>query len=240
MRETLNIIPLRLIRHNERANILTAYSLERGRLAFAVPAGSGKSASRLRALLMPMSIVECETEFKPGRDILIMSNVRPAVTLSDIHLSPAKSAIALFLAETLAAVLRDGPPDSPLWHFIADSVITLNLIPARQASNFHLCFLWHLGNILGIAPDTSTHAPGRIFDMVDGIFRTSPPLHSQYLAPADAEAIPILDRLNYRTMHLWQLTRSQRNHILDLILEYFTLHLAPLTGLKSLAVLRAL
>lgn len=240
MRETLNLIPLRLIRHNERTNILTAYSLERGRLAFAVPAGSGKSASRLRALLMPMSLVECETEFRPGREILIMSNVRPTATLSDIHLSPAKSALALFLAETLATVLRDGPPDTHLWHFVADSVIALNLLPTRETANFHLCFLWRLGTILGIAPDASTHAPGRIFDMADGIFRASPPMHSQYLTAADAAALPMLDRLNYRTMHLWQLTRSQRNHILDLILEYYTLHIAPLNGLKSLAVLRAL
>lgn len=240
MRETLNIIPLRLIRHNERTNILTAYSLERGRLAFAVPAGSGKSASRLRALLMPMSLAECETEIRPGRDILIISNVRPTATLSDIHLSPAKSAIALFLAETLASVLRDGPPDAPLWHFIADSVIALNLLPARQTANFHLCFLWRLGSILGIAPDAATYSPGHVFDMADGIFRAMPPMHSRFLPAAEAAALPMLDRLNYRTMHLWQLSRAQRNHILDLILEYFTLHIAPLTSLKSLAVLRAL
>ena len=42
MKETLHLIALRTVRHNERNSILTAYTLERGMMSFLQPAGGGK------------------------------------------------------------------------------------------------------------------------------------------------------------------------------------------------------
>lgn len=95
MKQTLHVVALRTVRHNERHNIFTGYSLESGRVAMAVTAGAGKSASRLRALLMPLSIIECEADMRPGRDIHTMSGVRAVVALHGIHAHPMKSAVAM-------------------------------------------------------------------------------------------------------------------------------------------------
>jgi len=240
VKQTLHLIILRTIRHNERHNILTAFSLESGRVAFAVSAGSGRAASRMRALMMPLSIVECEADIKPGRDIHTMANVRSMTALHGIHSHPVRSSLAMFLAEVLGCILRDGPPDSLLWQFIADGIVNLDRIPPAKLANFHLCFLSRLAAVLGIAPDIGSYSDGMVFDMADGRFRMTPPLHPHFFSAADSRAVPMLGRLTFQTMHLWRLSRDERRRILDGILEYYSIHYATLTGLKSLDILRTL
>ena len=118
MKQKMQFIALRTVRHNDRHSILSAYSAECGRVAFAIPAGAGKEASRRRALLMPMSIVECVADIKPGREVSLMSEPRALAPLMGLRTNPIKSSIALFLAEVLGVVLRDGPPDSTLYKYI--------------------------------------------------------------------------------------------------------------------------
>lgn len=240
MKETLHLIALRTVRHNERHSILTAYTLERGMMAFLQPAGSGKEASRRRALMMPLGLVEGVADLQPGRDIHTLGQTRALVPLQSLRSNPVKSALAMFLAEVVLTVQREAHPDPVVWRFVEQSVVALDALPAAEVANFHLVFLVRLMPLTGIEPDMSTYAPGRVFDMVDGVFRTAAPLHSEYL-PADRAAIlPSLARITYINMHLFRLTRAQRAALLDGLLRYYTLHSAPLSSLRSLDILRTL
>ncbi len=240
MRQTFHLIALRTIRHNERHNILTAYSLEGGRMAFAVNAGSGRSASRMRALLMPLSLVECEAEVRPGRDVHTLMQPRPMVTLHGVYSSPVKSTVAMFLAEVLEIVFRDGPADGPVWNYVAGSITALDGLRGGAVANFHAVFLFGLARALGIAPDTGCYRTGMVFDMVDGVFRSSAPLHRHFLTAEDSAAVVTLSRLNYGNMHLWRMSRDQRRRLLEELLRYFTLHYAAMGNLKSLDVVKTL
>ena len=240
MKETMHIISLRVVKHNERHNIFVGYSLEAGRVAMAVPAGSSRAASRLRALLMPMSVIECEADIRPGREVHTMGNVRAEVSLQSVYSHPVKSAVAMFLAEVLGNVLREGPADAAVWHYVASSVTALELLPAENVANFHLCFLYGLGACLGIAPDASGYESGMVFDMEEGVFRRTAPLHGHFLGPEEAGAVYAVGRLTYSNMHGWRLTREERGRVLDAVLQYYTLHYASLSGLRSVEVLRQL
>lgn len=241
MNQTLHIIALRTIRHSDRHNILTAFSLENGRMAFAVNAGRGPAAARQRALLMPLSVVECEARIQPGREIHSLAHITPMFPLHGLQSHPVKASVALFVAEVLTTLLRDGPPDAPLWKYISGSIAELSAIDAKRVANYHICFLAGLAGMLGIAPDTSDYRKGMIFDMADARFRlTAPTSAKRRLSPSESAAVVTLQRLNYRNMHRWRMTRGERRELLDGILEYFTIHYASLTGLKSLDVVRAL
>ena len=109
-----------------------------------------------------------------------------------------------------------------------------------KLGNFHLCFLYRLGRFIGIEPDVSTYQYGRIFDMVDGVFRVTAPLHSQYLGHQEAAVVALLSRMTFDNMHRFRLSRENRNQMLDVILEYYTIHCASLASLKSIDVLRSL
>lgn len=240
MKQKMQFIALRTVCHNDRHSILSAYSAEYGRVAFAIPAGAGKEASRRRALLMPMSIVECVADIKPGREVSLMSEPRALAPLMGLRTNPIKSSIALFLAEVLGVVLRDGPPDSTLYKYICSSIEVLDLLPSNRSANFHVCFLWGLGRFIGIEPDTEEYRTGMVFDMQDGRFRMSAPLHPNYLDSERSQAVAAVSRMRYATMHLFKMSRAQRNELLDGILRYYSMHYAGLQSLRSLEVLREL
>lgn len=239
MYTALHCIALRTVRHSDTKNIVSAWSRELGRVAFAFPAGSGREARRRRALTTPLALFEGQCELRPGREIHTIRDLRPLKGSPALDGSPVKGLVALFLAETLDLLLRRAEADSPVSDFLFGSVAVLDSMrrPAALA-NFHLVFLYRLAAMLGVEPDVSEWEPGMHFDMRDACFRPTAPLHSDFLPPAEAAVVPLLARLGYRGMHLFRANRSERNAAVDHMMRYFSIHLAPLTSLKSLAVLR--
>ncbi len=240
MKQKMEFVALRTVRHSDRHSILSAYSLESGRVAFAIAAGGGREAVRRRALLMPLSIVECVADVKTGREVSVMHEPRAVAPLAGLRCNPMKSSVALFLAEVLGIVLRDGPPDDLLYNYIRRSIEVLDMLPSERSANFHICFLWGLGRFIGIEPDTGDFRAGMVFDMVDGRFRMSAPLHRHYLDPEQSAVVASLARMTYSNMWLFRMSRRERNELLDGILKYYSLHYTGLQSMRSLEVLREL
>ena len=162
----ISLIALKTTRYSDTQNILTAYSRELGRVSMSVPAGKGKEASRIRALTMPLGLLECETDVKPGKEVLPMRQVRPLAALAAMRSDPLRQMVAMFIAEVLSVVLRESVPDESVFRYIESSVRCLDSAFGRMAANFHICFLINLGRLLGIEPDVTTYAPGMVMDRV--------------------------------------------------------------------------
>ena len=235
-----SFISLKVTRYSDTQSILTAYSREWGRVAFAIATGKGKNASRLRAMTMPMGIVECDTDMRPGREVLTMRQARPVTVLTDMHSNPLKQMVAMFLAEVLTKVLRESVPDRGIYDFIEGSARCLDAMAVSDIGNFHICFLMHLGRLLGIEPDVTTYSPGGVMDMRDGIWRDCLPLHGEMLTPEESAEAARLARMTYTNMKYFRYTRSQRARVLDTVLRYYSLHVTPLSGLRSLEILRSM
>jgi DNA repair protein RecO (recombination protein O) len=232
-------VALRTVKYSDRNSILLAWTAELGRVSLLMPAGAGAESRRRRALTMPLSLFEGQVDVRPGRDILTIRDMRASAVTPELSAHPIKITLAMFLAEVLSAVLNDsGQSDPVMWQFISESVVDLDRSADEHLANFHLLFLYRLGVMLGIEPDTSTWQPGRVFDLVDGIFRNGAPLHGKYIEAAEAQAIIALSRLTPRTVALLKLTRDERTRLLDGILQYYSLHHAQLGNLRSLDVVR--
>lgn len=239
MQRTIRIIPLKLIPHSDRTAILAAYSRELGRVSFAVNSGAGPAAARRRALLMPLNPIEVVSSARPGRELLSMREPRALMPLHQIISSPERSAVALFMAEVLERVLRQSDPEPLIFDFIIDAISRLNS-PQTAPANFHLCFMVRLAEMLGIAPDPADFRQGMIFDMADGIFRLSAPLHGQSLSAADSAIAARVLRISWQNQALFRLDRNARNLILSKILDYYSLHLTDLSNLRSPSILHSI
>ncbi len=236
----LNIIALKTTKHSDTQTILTAYSRELGRVSFSLPASGGKAAARVRALTMPFGIIECMSDARPGREIMPLRQPVPTVTLSSLHADPVKRMVAMFLAEILSVALPAGETDASLYDFIVAAVRLLDVADSRRTANFHICFLLNLARHLGIEPDVSTFVPGSLLDVADGRWRTTKPLHRNYLPPEKSAVAHKLMRMTFENMHRFRLNRDGRNAILDAILDYYSLHYVTMRRLRSLDILRAL
>ena len=239
MQKILNMLPLRLTPHSDRTAILQAYSLEMGAVSFAVPAGAGPGAARRRALLQPLTPLEVEASIRPGRELHTFREPRARVQIHTILMSPERSAVAMFLAEVLQNLLRQAEPDANTYIYIERAVERLN-DPQTRVGNFALMFLRGLSTMLGIEPDLTDYRPGMLFDMIDGRFRLSAALHGHSLSASASAAAARLLRMTWETQGRFRFSGAERREALERILEYYTIHYAPLTGLKSPAVLHAL
>lgn len=232
----IHAICLRTVRYSDRNNILTLYSRERGRLSVALPSGIGREAARRRALTMPLSMVEGVADLRAGHELASVRDLRAMTALPALHADPVKISIAMFLTELLGVVVPDGEPDMRLFDFLAESVAALDASEEGTA-NFHLAFLYRLGHFIGIEPDVGTHRKGAVFDMLEGVFRPTPPLHRHFLTGEDAEAVVMLSRMRWDNLRAFRMRRGDRRRILAAMLDYYGLHYARLTGLRSMEIL---
>ncbi len=236
MESPVTCIALRTVKYSDTASIATLWSREYGRMAVSIPSGAGREAQRRRAIMMPLGVFEAIADMRPGREVSRLKDVRP-VGAGQIT-NPAAAAIAMFLADFLYAALKDSGPDPALTDFIMGRVEALKKAKSNALANFHLSFIYNLSVFLGIAPDMGTYVGGWYFDMREARYVATPPLHSHVLDPERGRALHILSRLRDRSLGLMRLSRAQRNEMLDLMLDYYSLHYARLNSLPSLPVVR--
>lgn len=237
----IRFIALRVTRYNDRQNILTAYSRELGRVSLAVPAGRGREAARLKALSMPLRLVECEADPRAGREIMPLRQAVAVETGGSVWSNPLKQMLAMFLAEVVAVVTReDAAADEGLYDYLEGTVRVLGLMRDDRLGNFHICFLCHLGRMMGVEPDITTWREGYLLDMRDGQWRQSMPIHGDALTHEESLLAARLSRMTFANQHIYRFNRQERAQTLDLLMRYLSIHLAPLSGVKSLEVLRSM
>lgn len=232
-------IVLNVIKYNERHNIAHVFTRSHGRMAFLVRTGSTPAARRRQAMMRQLAMLDFEhREPRHGAEIGLMHDAQPALVTPATLSDPAKSAIAIFIAEVLSHTLQPHEPDEALFDFLDTSIRALEAAK-HGVANFHLSFLFRYGRFLGVQPDVSGYSSGAWFDMEEGVF-TQRATSRHSLPPEHARVIYLLSRMNYDNLHIFRFERKQRNMVLDTILLYLQLHNSTLGTLKSPAVLRQL
>ncbi len=243
MYQRLECVALRTIRHSDRSSILVAYSRQLGRVGLLIAAGKGASASRVRALTMPMSSFECVASVTGGRDLYHIKDVRRDDGAVDggAVCDPVRSAICFFMADFLGAVLREPMADEPLFYGVREVARCLAGRDSRGMANLHIAALSTLTVAFGIEPDVSTWRNGRFLDMREGRFMVSPPVgHSDYLDQRKSRAAYALSRMTFDNRRFFRFSRDERNEILAELLRYYSLHGYKVGNLVSVDVLRDL
>lgn len=95
LEKTLGIV-LHTVAYNDKNHIAHLYTEKYGRMSYAIPQTQGRKSKSQRPLFTPFSILDIESDYKPGRDIQKIKEVRPAEILQQIHYDPVKNSIALF------------------------------------------------------------------------------------------------------------------------------------------------
>lgn len=242
MNTVIECVALRTVRYSDRNSILTAYSRQYGPVSLLVPAGNGRQASRMRALMMPLGHFECVADIRPGREIYPVHDLRP-LSLPSAG-DPLRASLSLFIADVLTGLLREQSPDEHLFNFLVDMLSMMRIgtdtpvLTVRQLCNLHVWFLVRMSHYLGIEPDWHTYTPGSVLDMQDGIFRHFPPAHRNFLPPDESAAANRLSRMTPRNLGRYRFSRFERNTALDRILRYYHIHFPTFSEPSSLAVLR--
>lgn len=226
-------ILLKKIKYGERNLILQTYTRNDGSKAFF--AGAQNSKGKSKTPLHPLSILEIETSRGKGNLPRIKEMTNQSHFL-DILGDVKKTSILMFLNEVLMKCLSDYQEDRQLFDFIERNCRELN---ARQGevNNFHIKFLFDLSSYLGFYPNGQYSAEFPFFDLIDGVFSTETPLHSNYLSPDMAQLFSkFIDNQNGDAESI-SLSNKERRMILHQLLIYFRIHVENFNELKSVEVL---
>lgn len=232
-------IVLHTVKYNDKSNIIHIYTETEGEMSFLVPLPRSRKATVKSVLFQPLSIVEFEAEIRPKTGLHPIKEARMWYLFHTLPYDPYKSAIAMFLAEFLFRALKEEAENRPLFAYLIHSIQWLDTCDSNFA-NFHLVFLMRLSRFLGLYPNTENYTDGCYFDLMNACFSPSKPLHGMFVRPEEAAQIRTLLRMNYDTMHLFSMSRRERNRCLDIMDEYYRLHLPDFSELKSLTVLQEL
>ncbi|MBB6276072.1 DNA repair protein RecO (recombination protein O) [Porphyromonas circumdentaria] len=213
-----------------------------GMMGYRIPLGSGNKkgkAQNLRRLIAPLSELQIIAEHREGRALQEIKEAEHARIRLNLLSHPVKLSIAHFLSEVLTHILRDIPGEEELFAYITHSLDVLEECHLGTA-NFHLTFLYHLLDFVGIAPSQyHSHFPRGWFDLAEARFVERAPL-SPCIPPEEVYFLPTFQRITYKNMSVFHFSVTERRRILNYLLTYYSLHFAHVGQLSSPEVLSLL
>lgn len=237
MGEKINGVVLNVRKYNDKNNIVTLYTRERGRMAFISPVGSGKASNVRRARLQPLAVIATELNYKPTSELQRLGSITSTEIWSDLYFNPTKRAIVLFLSEFLYKLLNASMADPALFDFLIDSLRLLDSME-KGVSDFHIPFLVALLTYSGIQPDISNYREGYVFEFPSGTYVNELEAKGPGIAGEEAKAVKFISRINFSNIKNLRLNSLNRRRILYGILNYYSYHYPGLGSLKSLEILQ--
>lgn len=245
MTYTTDAIILRAFMFSDNKMMVDSLSREEGRTSYVLKTGKSRSTKNRQQIFQPLSILELTTEKKNNTNNLsTIKEAHVCTPFTSIPFDPYKLAISMFLAEFLCNVTWSERDSEVLYDYISESILWLDNA-SSGFSNFHLVFMMRLTRFVGFYPNMEDFHNGCSFDMLNGCFTETPVAYESakrkdMLGPDDTQKMYTLMRMNYGNMHLFKMSRSERNRCLDVIIDFYRLHIPDFRDMKSLPILREL
>lgn len=230
-------IVLHSFKYGETKIIVDMFTEEHGRLSCIATVGKSARGKLKRQYFQPLTLVEAVADMHRRTGLYPLKEAKVAAAYASIPFDPLKLPVALFVAEFLSNATRKEQPDRLTFAYIENSLRWLDGSTGGFA-NFHVVFMMRLTRFLGFYPNTDGYTEGSWFDLRAASFAPDAPLHHDRLAPDEARKVNLLLRMNLATMHLFRMTRAERNRMTEIIIRYYELHLPDFHELKSLDVVK--
>lgn len=210
-----------------------------GRVSFMQKISMGGRGRIRKQLFQPLTLLDIEYEPRSRSQLQKLRDVRLLHPFATIPFDPYKLSICIFVAEFLLYATRNEQSNHPLFEYVVASLRWLDGCK-MSFSNFHLVFMLRLSLFVGFFPNLERWHEGEYFDLRSACFTDLRPMHSDFLQPADAAKVRLLMRMNFDNMHLFKMSRIERNQCVDIVLRYYRLHIPDFPEVRSLAVVKTL
>lgn len=215
-------ISLSFIRFKESSIIARFFTERFGLQSFVINGVRSARSKTSAAFFQPLQLLDLVQYHDEKKDLHRLNEVKSAVALHQIPIAPAKSAMAIFVAEMVSKLVKEGQSNTVLFELIWNWAIRLDQQTAHFDTN-HIELIWQILEPMGIQPESGME-----------ILKSNP------FSKAN-------DEMETPDMHLWlegksafpeNLGSRQKQWLLDQLLFYLQKHLEGAGNLNSLQVLR--
>ena len=227
-------IVISTLKYQEKSLIVKCFTLSDGLKSYFVrDAFSSRKGQQKIAYFQPLTILEIEAVHKNKGTLEQLKEVKIDTPFQSIPTDISKSTMAMFLSEMLHHSIHEEETNEPLFSFLETALHWLD--QHHETTNFHLIFLLEMTKHLGFYPDIS-EADFPFFEMNEGVFSLLPAINS--LTAHESLLFKKLISLKFdndqKTFHV-----SERQILLKVIINYYSIHLDGFQKPKSLEVLKA-
>lgn len=235
MFRSVEAIVLQLIPHKDHSAIVKFLTRDLGLSSCWINSLHGKSSGIRSASLQPLTIVNAIITRRDMRQLATLKEMHISFFPSNINNTIEKSAVAIFITELLTHIIKESETDEALFDFLKESILLLDNT-AERCANFHLVFMLHLSNYLGLLPNNSFSAQTPYLDLEEGTYKAHTPMHTAFLYPDESEHISKLSAVDMTSFATIAISPALRKNLLHGLLKYFEIH-TGMTPLKSHLVL---
>lgn len=234
MRISDKAIVLQAIRYGDRKYILKIYSREHGLLTVSAVIGSAASAKLKSAMILPLSLLDVQLILKQNRDVQQLNEASIYYISGNISGNMAKLSIAQFVNEIIIKTCKEHSANLPLFDFLEAFLKYLNECSVDY-SNLHIYFLIEMCRHLGIEPNNSYSKSECYFDVREGRFSSA---CLSFPLGLDKDDSLLFSNALKMDLNKEQLTKEQRNQLLEVLLAYYQMHIPGFSTPKSHLVLK--
>lgn len=231
---TSKAIVLNAIKYGDYDLIVKCYT-EQGLRSYLVKrifkAAKGKLSP---AFFQPLTQLEITANYNNNRTLHFIKEAKISTPYITIHNNVVKQTMMVFLSEVLSHALKEEEENEALFSYLETAFQWLD--SNDNIANFHLVFLMNLTKYLGFYPEKGTQF--LYFDLIEGKF-TNHLVSNLYVSGKNLEYFKCLLGTNFDRLNELKLNKTGRQDLLEILIQYFELHLPGFRKPRSLEVLKA-
>lgn len=238
MIQKVRAIVLHHIKYGDTSIIVHLYTDLYGRLSVMVKGARGQRKNRKISLYHQLALLDIELYYKENRDLQQIREARPIVPLQGILSDPIKNSVSLFLAEVFYRSIRENESNPVLFDYLLNSIQLFDIID-DGLTLFHLHILANLTRYLGFRPDLPNTEGDYWLDLETGSFSITRPVHPMRMGPELTRHLIQLMSTPADQLGSININRTNRNLLIEKLLDFYKLHLEGMGEIKSFSVLKA-
>jgi DNA repair protein RecO (recombination protein O) len=224
-------IVLKSVPFGETSMISTIYTHSFGRQSYMIN-GVRTAKSKTKNLLQPLTLLELVVYKRENKQIERIKELKALHLYQEIPFDVIKRSIGIFISEVIYKSITESTPDEELYVYLKETLLDLDQQKVTRA-DFPIRFLLRLSSYLGFAPMPLKPADCTIFDLQNGVFCNQTPYHLHYLT---AEVSTLFAK--FVQDDLFIPNSKERAHILQIMEQYFQLHVTGFYKLSSPSILK--
>jgi DNA repair protein RecO (recombination protein O) len=219
-------IVLHTTNYSESSVIARIYTELFGLQGYLINGVRNKKAKVKFNLLQPLSLLNLVVYHKEKGGLQRISEIRPDYVFTSLPYRIVKSSICLFMTEVLNKVIHEEEVNPGLFEFIYNSTCILDLLDETDGGcgNFHLAFLLQLSKHLGFFPYGAYTESRSYFNLKDGVYQGTKPLHPLHVEKPLSEAFYQLSTLPYASINTVKISKADRKELVEKLLSFYELH----------------
>jgi DNA repair protein RecO (recombination protein O) len=226
-------IVLSSLKYQEKSLIVKCFTESDGLKSYFVPSAySSKKANQKIAYFQPLTLLEIEAIHKNKGTLEHFKEIRLAHSYYTINTDIVKSTLVIFLSEILHHAIKEEEKNQNLFSFLETALLWLDT--HDEVTNFHLILMTEVTKYLGFYPDDS-EIDFPFFDIKEGYF--TPFQNTHTLSDHETHLLKRLLQLKFDSDQK-VFAGLERQLLLKILLDYYTLHLEGFKKPKSLEVLK--